>query len=143
MGPKRPELQGVSPAPGGGHTVGFAFKAEVQMGVWYFYCCLDGRAIKERDFGDVCVWSEDGRFFAVQEWLSTNRSQGPDTQVLVVDACLGRAYEVGRTVGGFATPLSVSAKRLSYRAHVRNHDPEQYVAELPVADKWSDIIFED
>ncbi|MDP6546868.1 MAG: hypothetical protein QGH60_23075, partial [Phycisphaerae bacterium] len=86
MARQRRKFESTHPSPDGKHIIGFAFISEVQMSVWYFGCYIDGRIIKDREFGDICVWSHDGRYFAVQEWLSTNRSRGPDTQILVVDA---------------------------------------------------------
>jgi hypothetical protein len=131
-------------SPDGTHVVEFAMGCEVQMSVPFYYLCLDGRWFGERIFGGECVWSADSEYFAVDEWLSTDRRVGPDTQLLIVNVATDKACVLGRTRGGFVHPMGFEGATVAFRQIVCNadgHESKELRANLPDGENWVSIRF--
>ncbi|MEW6669211.1 MAG: hypothetical protein AB1512_28700 [Thermodesulfobacteriota bacterium] len=86
-----------SRSPDGRHRAVFHYEGEFHWGPAYFRLELDGKVFPNRLFDDGMCWSDDSRFFAVQEWMSTDYGKGPVCRVLIFDT-EGEKYRLLRTV---------------------------------------------
>lgn len=74
------------PSPDGKREARLVIAGEIRFGPQYFSLILDGKKLPERSFGEGLLWSPDSRYLAVQEWMTTEESDGPITRALVIDA---------------------------------------------------------
>lgn len=86
-----------SHSPDGGQRAVFHYEGEFHWGPAYFRLELDGKILPDRLFDHGMCWSDDSRFFAVQEWLSTEYGKGPVCRVLIFDTERKR-YRLLKTV---------------------------------------------
>ena len=120
------------------HTVEFRCAGEVQMSALYFHVIVDDQCLGNRIFGDICVWSPDGRYVALQQWLSTDRTEGPETQLLVVDARQRTECILGRAKG-FVTPLAFNDRSIAYRRVGPAGQDDQQEQAFPACEKWRSL----
>lgn len=85
-------------SPDGRHNPVFEYAGEFHWGPAYFRLKLNGKAFADRLFDFGMGWSDDSRFFAVQEWLSTDYRRGPVCRVLIFDTHREK-YCLLKTVG--------------------------------------------
>lgn len=65
------------------HVAVLTYINEIRYGPPYFSLSVDGISFGVRIFGDVYLWSGDSRFFAVQEWMTTNYLGRPGDTVTI------------------------------------------------------------
>lgn len=97
-------------SPDGRHHVQFELAGRIHeepsfCALSFYKVSLNGRLIQQRSFGDEIVWSDDSRFFALEEWFSTDQRRGPSTALFVVDVERGCYYDRAKAPGGFIIPM--------------------------------------
>jgi len=125
-------------SPDAQESVQFLMAGEVQMGAPYFHAHWNGRPLGDRFFGDKCTWSNDGRYFGLQEWLSLDRSQGPETQVLVVDTKNHRECVLARAKG-FIIPVEFREQGVMCSAVRYPGKPEEHFVPFPPEREWKAV----
>lgn len=104
-----------SPAPDTRHTAHFVAAGEIRFGPLYFSLAVDGHSFGERIFGDAHLWSPSSHLLAVQEWLTTDYSEGPITALVLIDLDQQREARVARATKAFLVPESFVGPILVYR----------------------------
>jgi hypothetical protein len=102
-------------SPDGLCTATLLYEGEVRYGPRYYRLVLGGRPVSERLFGVSLEWSDDSRYLATQEWLSTDYAEGPRTRVLLFDTRLGLLASFRTVSSGFAEDFRFHASGLAYR----------------------------
>ena len=74
----------MSLSPDGRYKAVLEYEGEVRFGPSYCRLELNGKPLSGRIFGEVLCWSDDSRYLALQEWLSTDYGKGPVTRVLLI-----------------------------------------------------------
>src|SRR4051794_34273309 len=93
-----------APSPDAQHTARFICGGEIRFGPLYFSLAVDAYSFDPRIFGDAYLWSPSSNLLAVQEWFTTNYSEGPITALVIIDLKLGREAVVARATKGFIVP---------------------------------------
>ena len=79
----------IEKSPDGLHCAIFYDIGEIPWGPPYYNLCIDNQDMGSRILGRVgansIAWSKDSSILAVQEWLTTDASLGPNTRVLFFD----------------------------------------------------------
>lgn len=104
-----------APSPDGQHTAQLLFSGEVRFGPAYYVLSVDGYSFGGRIFGGAHLWSPSSRFLAVQEWLTLDYSEGPITELVLLDLQLRQAA-VARATKGFLVPIAFADPLVTYRA---------------------------
>ena len=96
------------------HVAVLSYISEIRYGPPYFSLSVDGVSFGVRIFGDVHLWSGDSRFFAVQEWMTTDYQAGPVTQLLLIDVAERRERPLAVANQGWVIPERFEGDRLIY-----------------------------
>ena len=102
------------PSPDGSAFVALKYEGEIRFGPPYFALQINGRNIAGRVFGDKVRWSEDSQYVALQEWLSTSESEGPQTSLICFQPRSWQQCKVSGARGGFIEPKKFDGDRLIY-----------------------------
>jgi hypothetical protein len=75
---------------------------EIQAAPGYYSLSIDGlpHSFIDRLFGEVCLWSPESRFLAVQEWKETDETGIPRFRQLLIIDVVGRSQCVIANVEG-------------------------------------------
>ena len=125
-----------SASPDGRHSAHFAAAGEVRFGPLYFALAVDGRSLGERIFGEAHLWSPDGAWLAVQEWLTLDYSAGPITALVLIDLRQGREATVARATKAFLVPQEFSGARLAYREERAGQAGDRLEADIASLAEW-------
>jgi hypothetical protein len=124
-------------SPDGKHSVVFTELGEIHFGPPYFSLSVDGVELRGRIFGDKLAWSDDGRYAATEEWLTTDYLKGPITRLLIIDTEAGVNAGLDRIDKGFVEKIVFSGAMLSYtRAFHGTHAEVQETVSLPDIENW-------
>ena len=127
-------------SPNGSHTANLLYSGEIRFGPPYYSLTIDELSFKNRVFGRSCLWSPDSRFFAVQEWESTNEGQGPKTRLLSIDVEQKRECVLSRAEQGFIIPKKFEGDKLVY---TKEYPGKGIVNEFEIAfltlNRWEDL----
>ncbi|MDH4099980.1 MAG: hypothetical protein OEV28_05340 [Nitrospirota bacterium] len=107
----------MSTSPDGIHTADLDYAGEIPFGPAYYSLIVDGTKIKDRIFGDRVTWSDNSRYLAAEEWLSTSSKEGPITRVVLFDMANSNLSEFNPINKGFACDFVFSKNILIYRKH--------------------------
>ncbi|NJN36101.1 MAG: hypothetical protein HC794_02405 [Nitrospiraceae bacterium] len=103
------------PSPNRKTDVYLQYAGEVRFGPAYFNLIVGGTRIRDRLFGGEIFWSNDSKYFAVQEWLSTEESQGPHTRLVLFNAETRQESAVKECMGGFVSALRFYPESFTYQ----------------------------
>lgn len=101
-------------SPNGKHSISLTPLGEIRFGPPYFQVSVDGVVLRDRVFGDKVAWSEDSRYVALEEWLTTDYEKGPVTRLLVIDTARGTNAASDRIDKGFVQDIVFSGTTVSY-----------------------------
>ncbi len=126
------------PSPDGKHTATFQYSGEIRFGPCYFTLNLDGEIVAEETFGEEARWSEDSRYLAVQQWLTTKESDGPQTALVCFDLVRRRRCCVSTARNGFIVPKRFEGELLIYTKQIGIRKSEYEIAfeSLP---RWQPV----
>lgn len=102
-------------SPDGVHRLELSYESEIRFGPAYYCAAIDGKTIPKRIFGNAALWSPDSRFLALQEWLTTDYQDGPQTALLVFDFQDSREVKASSAHKGFISPIRFSDDTLIYK----------------------------
>jgi hypothetical protein len=111
----RESLNITSPSPDRQHTARFTVGGEIRFGPLYYALSIDHYSFGERIFGEAHLWSPAAGLLAVQEWLTLDYSEGPITELVLIDLGLRREAAVARATKGFTVPEAFAGLVLTYR----------------------------
>ena len=124
----------------GSHTANLLYKGEIRFGPPYYSLKIDELSFKNRVFGRSCLWSPDSRFFAVQEWESTNEGQGPKTRLLLIDVEQKRECVLSRAEQGFIIPKKFEGDKLVYtKEYPGKGIVNEFEIEFLNLNRWEDM----
>ena len=91
------------------------YESEIRFGPAYYSLEIDGKQVP--DF--VCGFSrselKNGRFLAIEEWLTTDYRKGPITRVAIFDLELNRVARLKIVDKGFVSDFKLKDCVFSYR----------------------------
>jgi hypothetical protein len=100
------------PSPNGQHMAHLHWAGEIPFGPAYYKLEIDGKILRRRRFGERYLWSTDSNFFAIEEWLTTDRAKGPVTQLVILDILNGVEYVCAKTHKGFIKPIQFDGRQI-------------------------------
>jgi hypothetical protein len=95
-----------------------------------------------RVFGSPILWSEDSRYVAVQEWLTTEEATGPQTALICIDVVTPRQCRVSTAKDGFIVPQSFQGEKLVYtKEHTDAHGSRvnEFEIEFLTLPRWQSL----
>lgn len=101
-------------SPDSMHSARLTCVGDILFGPPYYSLVVDGHSFGERIFGEKLVWSADSSLLAVQEWKTIDFSNGPITDLLVIDVSAGSEARVAHTEKGFVLPREFTDRLLHY-----------------------------
>jgi len=104
-------------SPDNNNRAELIYLSEIRFGPSYYKLELNGKELGNRIFGDAYLWSADSRYFAAQEWLTTNYQEGPITRVALFDVVNGLCANFKFVVKGFAIDFNFENGKLIYKKH--------------------------
>jgi len=130
----------VSTAPDNSRKAVLDYANEIRFGPGYYFLKAGDISFDGRVFGNAFLWSPDSRFFAVQEWESTNEPQGPKTRLLLIDVDTRRECALSRADGGFIVPKRFEADKLIYTKKYPGTGTEnEFEIEFLTLNRWENL----
>jgi len=130
----------VSMSPENEHRAILEYAGEVRFGPVYYLLTVDEISFRERIFGGSYLWSPDSRFFAIQEWETTNEAGGPQTKLLLIDLQKKRECVLSRAERGFIIPRKFEGKRLLYSKEYPGRGVvKEFDIEFLSLERWENI----
>ena len=82
----------IFPSPNKKYKALLTYLGEIGADHGYYSLSIDGfpNSFENRIFGNVCLWSPESRFLAVQEWQETNDASPPKFYLLLIIDILAR-----------------------------------------------------
>ena len=82
----------VFPSPNNKHKATLTYLGGIGADNSYYSLSIDGfpNSLEDRIFGNVCLWSPESRFLAVQEWIETDEDNAPKACLLLIIDVLAR-----------------------------------------------------
>ncbi|PVZ69523.1 hypothetical protein [Pelagibaculum spongiae] len=99
------------------HIAELKYKSEIRFGPAYFTLTIDDAKIKNRIFGHKLQWSDDSRYLAAEEWLTTDSQEGPIIRVTLFDISFKRISEFQKIEKGFAGDFRFEGDVLVYKKY--------------------------
>ena len=128
----------ISYSPNRQHKVELIFQGEIRFGPCYYAIKIDEKLLKNRTFGSYAYWSNDSRFFAAQEWLSTDYNRGPVTRVLFFDLEKDRYAHLKILEGGFVGNFKIEDNLFIYTRETKGIRKEMEIS-IESIDTWISI----
>ena len=109
----------VLPSPNKKYKVILTYVGEIQADQACYSLSIEGLpySFAERIFGQVCLWSPESRFLAVQEWMETDETNAPKyCLLLIIDVLAKRECIIANVEGtkGDILPESFIGESLMY-----------------------------
>lgn len=101
-------------SPDDKHKAIFYFAGEIRFVEDYYYLKINNINLGKRIFGYCCRWSDDSKYFVVQEWNSIDYSRGPQTQLVVFDIFNQKEAIIDKLNKGFLIPKSFLDSNIVY-----------------------------
>lgn len=101
-------------SPDNNNRAELIYLSEIRFGSSYYKLKINGKELENRIFGDAYLWSADSRYFAAQEWLTTNYQEGPITRVALFDVVNSLCANFKVVVKGFAQDFNFEKGKLIY-----------------------------
>ncbi|MDX1366815.1 hypothetical protein [Pseudomonas sp.] len=107
----------MSKSPNGTHTAVLHYGGEIRFGPEYHELSIDSYLLKGKLFGSVLAWSQDSRYLAAQEWLTTDYGTGPITRAVIFDLARSLYAPLKKTDKGFAQDFIFRGEAFIYKKH--------------------------
>ena len=109
----------VLPSPNKKYKAILTYVGEIQADQACYSLSIEGLpySFAERIFGQVCLWSPESRFLAVQEWMETDEDSAPRyCLLLIIDVLAKRECIIANVEGakGDILPESFIGESLMY-----------------------------
>jgi hypothetical protein len=118
------------------------YESEIRFGPSYYSLHVRNLgALRNRLFGIPFLWSEDSRYLALQEWISTKESEGPWTRLLLIDFETQLGSQVSGAKSGFIVPARFESQKIVYVKTIDETSTE-YEVEIPSVHNWGKLSWE-
>jgi len=109
----------------------------IRFGPPYFELQIGPYDFSERAFGVCFLWSRNSRYLAVLETLTLDNSDGPNTELLLLDFREERQCPLSKVKGGYMVPLRFAEPLLIYEKQFRGRSEErEFEIEFESLDRW-------
>ena len=88
---------------------------EIRFGPQYYELEIQGNKITKYSYGFNRAELEDGRYLAIEEWLTTDYRKGPITRVAIFDLQKGLVCRLKVVEKGFVSNFKLKNGVFSYR----------------------------
>jgi len=127
-------------SPDGKHIAELICEGEIKFGPAFYSLKIDDSKINGRIFGHKIKWSDDSRYMATEEWLTTDYQKGPITRVALIDLKLKKLSEFKTIEKGFAEDFNFEGACLIYKKHFYDKGIIKEVeVEIASIDNWKKI----
>jgi hypothetical protein len=124
-------------SPNNKYQAALNYVFEIRFGPPFYSLELLNFDFHDRIFGDDHLWSSDSRFFAVQEWLTTDELEGPETQLLLIDVENERECVLSSTHQGFIKPIQFDGEKLIYtKKYIARGITSEFEIEFLSLNRW-------
>jgi hypothetical protein len=97
------------------------YENEIRFGPRYYSLYIQNHGLlRNRIFGGILLWSDDSKYLALQEWMTTNESDGPWTRLLLFDFQTKLGSHVTGAKGGFVKPIKFEGEKIVYVKELQN-----------------------
>ncbi|MBW3623815.1 MAG: hypothetical protein KY468_10460 [Armatimonadetes bacterium] len=128
------------PSPDRQHTAVLKNIGEIRFGPSYYSLRLDRIDFGTRIFGNSALWSSDSRFLAVQEWLTIDEAEGPQTQLLLIDWLHHTECAVSWAIQGFIEPKRFEGNTLIYtKMYLARGITGEFEIDFLELDRWMQL----
>ena len=115
---------------------------KIRFGPAYYELRIAPYDFSGRCFLGPYVWSPQSRFLAVTESLTENYSDGPHTELLLIDFLDEKECPLSKAQG-FIVPLRFEHPLIIYEKQLRGRQSErEFEIEYPSLDRWRPLVKE-
>lgn len=132
------EVIGTYKSPDEAHSFDFIFAGEIRFGPEYYKLKLDGVLVPNRIFGIEFKWHPGSEYLALQEWLTTNATEGPITTLTLVDLKQRKFARVARADKGFVKPLKFEDDSILFEKDYSGKKTSHEMSLLGIED-WEEV----
>lgn len=117
------------------------YAGEIRFGPAYFHLQFPNCDFGGRIFGEDYLWSLDSRYLAIQESLTIDYSDGPYTELLLIDFLSGRQCPLSKVRKGFIVPVRFEPPVIIYRKEFRGRgEHREFEIAYEVLDRWRPLF---
>jgi len=115
------------------------YENEIRFGPRYYSLYIQNHGVlRNKIFGGILLWSDHSKYLALQEWLTTNESDGPWTRLLLIDFQENLSCFVAGVKGGFIKPIKYENKKIVYIKEFQNTNSE-FEVEISSINNWEQL----
>jgi 3-methyladenine DNA glycosylase AlkD len=97
----------------------FSYFGEIRFGPIYHSLKINAFIIKDRYFSAKGIWSNDSRFFVVEEWVTIKEAEGPNMKLVIFDLEKNKESVVSIVNKGFFEPITFQENKIIYKKELR------------------------
>ncbi|WP_010562051.1 hypothetical protein [Pseudoalteromonas spongiae] len=116
------------------------YESEIRFGPAYYSLEIDGKKVPNFVYGFTRSELQNGRYLAIEEWLTTDYRKGPITRVAIFDLENKLVSRLKTVEKGFVDCFKLDNNLFSYR---KNYHAKGKVVELELdwdsVKEWSNI----
>jgi len=110
---------------------------KIRFGPPYFELQLEPYDFSGRAFGNRFLWSPDSRYLALLETLTLDNTDGPYTELLLIDFRDERQCPLSKVRKGFMVPIRFEPPLIIYEKQFRGRDQvREFEIEFESLDRW-------
>jgi hypothetical protein len=127
-------------SPNNSHKAILKLAGEIRFGPRYYSLCIDDMSFGKRIFGDAYLWSHDSKYFAIQEWKTTDYGEGPQTQLLLINITDKMECIISSANKGFIVPKLFKDHKIIYTKEYKGQGIiKEYEMEYRNLNRWSKL----
>lgn len=129
-------------SPDGEHLALLEIVGELRFGPRFFSLKVNDLFFGGRIFGEHYLWSGDSRFFAIQEWKTSDQAGVPVTELLLIDVAGKRECPLSGATGGWIAPKRFEDGKLVYTKtfHDGGGRIVEYEIEFLGLERWKPLV---
>lgn len=113
---------------------------EIRFGPPYYSMIFNDICFEGRIFGDDYLWSQDSKYFAIQEWKTIDYNKGPQTQLIILDVDNKKECIVSTANKGFIVPKAFESGKIIYTKKYKGRGVfKEFEMNISSLEKWVDI----
>lgn len=114
---------------------------KIRFGPPYFNLQIEPYDFSGRFFGDRFLWSRDSRYLAVIESLSIDYTDGPHTELFLIDFHREGECPLSKVTGGFIVPTRFDPPLVIYEKQFRGRGVErEFEIDYEKLDRWRPLV---
>lgn len=109
----------------------------IRFGPVYYELRIAPFDFEGRAFGDCYLWSRDSRYLAVQETLSLEYTDGPHTELLLIDFVRELQCPLSKVKEGYMVPVRFERPFMIYKKQFRGRgEVREFEIDFSKLDRW-------